>query len=123
MIILEQLDPRKKKGTLDPRKKKGTLDPRKKKGTLDPRKKGGQIDPRKKKPSTDNTTIPSPQPDKVDQTSTVNLTPRTDPSYKIWLKFSEGDFETTHEKENGVFVFVKAIEKAYFSKNTKQDVY
>ena len=86
-----------------------------------PKDGGGIVVP--KKPPTDNTTIPSPQTDKVDQTSTVNLTPRTDPSYKIWLQFSEGDFETTHEKENDVFVFVKAIEKAYFSKNTKQDVY
>ena len=87
------------------------------------KKTGGTKTGGTKLPSTDKTTIPSPQPDKVDQTSTINLTPRTDPSYKIWLKFSEGDFETTHEKENDVFVFVKAIEKAYFSKNTKQDVY
>jgi hypothetical protein len=74
-----------------------------------------------KKPSTDNTTIPSPQTsdntDKVNQTSNVELTPKTDPTFTIWLQWS-GSPQEFNQPE-----FVKAIQTAYDNKDKRQDVY
>lgn len=71
--------------------------------------------------STDNTTIPSPQTsdntDKVNQTSNVELTPKTDPTFTIWLQWS-GSPQEFNQPE-----FVKAIQTAYDNKDKRQDVY
>jgi len=68
---------------------------------------------------TDNTTIPSPpdNTDKVDQTQSVKLTPKTDPSSTIWLQWTGSPQEFNDPQ------FVKAIEKAYINKDKRQDVY
>ncbi len=74
-----------------------------------------------KVPSTDNTTIPSPQTsddsNKVTQTSNTNLLPSENDDYKIWLQWSGAGREFNQPE------FVKAIEKAYLNKDKKQDVY
>jgi hypothetical protein len=72
-----------------------------------------------KKPSTDKTTIP-PSPDgtsKVDQKPTVKQTPKTMDDYRLWIQWSP----TSDEFED--LGFARAIEKAYFSNDTKQDYY
>lgn len=112
-ILIEQSKDSKKLESPEEKKKRRKRQKQKIEAEAKAKKQGGD--------STDNTTIPSPQTsddsNKVNQTSNVELTPKTDPTFTIWLQWSGSPQEFNQPK------FVKAIQTAYDNKDTKQDVY